>query len=155
MLPTLHSRSPKVPPEGLAVEGDVLKVASGTVFVAEATTCTLMAEDGVVTNLEGLPSKPVEFGSYIFQMKDSVPPAIISFLPSAGAGSVHLAFSDAQTVSFFRSRGCLWQALKKSCRSQNCRRYFHGGRLHQSTWTARRDRRLHSAAASQCPVVRG
>ena len=51
----------------------MLKVASGTVFVAEATTCTLMAEDGVVTNLEGLPSKPVEFGSYMFQMKDSVP----------------------------------------------------------------------------------
>ncbi|CAE7313084.1 unnamed protein product [Symbiodinium sp. CCMP2592] len=85
-----------VPPEGLAVEGDVLKVASGTVFVAEATTCTLMAEDGVVTNLEGLPSKPVEFGSYIFQMKDSVPPAIISFLPSAGAGSVSIA---SKTVS--------------------------------------------------------
>ena len=77
----------------------MLKVASGTVFVAEATTCTLMAEDGVVTNLEGLPSKPVEFGSYMFQMKDSVPPAILGFLPSAGAGSVHLAFSDTQTVS--------------------------------------------------------
>ncbi|CAE7937132.1 unnamed protein product [Symbiodinium necroappetens] len=85
-----------VPGEGLAVEGNVLKVASGTVFVAEATTCTLMAEDGVVTNLEGLPSKPVEFGSYMFQMKDSVPPAILGFLPSAGAGSVAIA---SKTVS--------------------------------------------------------
>jgi len=101
----------------MAVEGNVLKVASGTVFVAEATTCTLMAEDGVVTNLEGLPSKPVEFGSYIFQMKDSVPPAILGFLPSAGAGSVHLAFSDTQPVFL------LWRWRH----SQNCRRYFAEG----------------------------
>ncbi|CAE7211752.1 unnamed protein product [Symbiodinium natans] len=77
-----------VPGEGLEVAGNVLKVASGTVPVAESTSCTLLAGEGVVTNVDGLPSQPIEFGSYMFKMKDSVPPMILSFLPSAGAGGV-------------------------------------------------------------------
>ena len=81
----------EVPGDGLSVEGEVLKIASGTVSVAEATSCTLVAEDGVVTNIDGLPSQPVEFGSFVFKMKDSVPPIIQAFLPSAGSGSVRLA----------------------------------------------------------------
>ena len=80
----------QVPSEGLSVDGQILKIASGTVLVAEAGSCTLVAEDGVVTNVDGLPSQPVEFGSFIFRMKDSVPPTIQAFLPSAGAGAVLL-----------------------------------------------------------------
>mmetsp|Transcript_53410 Transcript_53410/g.124350 ORF Transcript_53410/g.124350 Transcript_53410/m.124350 type:complete len:756 (-) Transcript_53410:196-2463(-) len=78
-----------VPGAALSVEGNTLKLQSGMVFVAEATFCTLVAEDGVVTNVDGLPSKPVDFGAFIFQMKDSVSPVVQSFLPSAGSGSVN------------------------------------------------------------------
>eukprot|EP00913_Durusdinium_trenchii_P005497 g5123.t1 len=60
-----------VPPEALLVEGRTLKLASGTVQVVEPTRCTLILSGGVVSSRDdGLPSQPVEFGEYYFNMKD-------------------------------------------------------------------------------------
>ncbi|CAK9086034.1 unnamed protein product [Durusdinium trenchii] len=78
-----------VPPEALLVEGRTLKLASGTVQVVEPTRCTLILSGGVVSSRDdGLPSQPVEFGEYYFNMKDSVPPQVAAFWPANGAGSV-------------------------------------------------------------------
>ncbi|CAJ1364784.1 unnamed protein product [Effrenium voratum] len=77
-----------VPDDAFSVEGSKLMLESGKVKIQEPTSCTLVVSDGVVVNLDGLPSKPVAFGAFYFKLKDSIPPEVAAFFPANGAGSV-------------------------------------------------------------------
>jgi len=78
-----------VPANGLFVNDKTLQLASGTVEVLEPTECTLVLSDGVVNSqADGLPSKPVDFGSFFFKLKDSIPPKVSTLYPETGAGAV-------------------------------------------------------------------
>lgn len=80
-----------VPADAFSVQDNTLYLASGTVEVVEPTECTLVLSSGVVHSLaDGLPSQPVDFGSYFFKLKDSLPPKIMTMSPENGAGSVPL-----------------------------------------------------------------
>ena len=76
-----------MPGDAFLVEGRTLKLASGAVRVLEPTRCTMVFDDGVVQSAEGLPSKPVGFGEFYFNMKDrkeSGRPRGAGLLPAGG-----------------------------------------------------------------------